>query len=75
MSSSDLTEVTAFLHDLTEPIAALVSNADAARRLRDAPGVLDVEVLLSILDDMGEDSLRALETLRRLQQQLAQPDA
>jgi len=72
VSSQDPTDISAVLHDLAEPISALVANADTARRLRDAPGVLNVDELLSILEDMGEDSSRALEMLRRLQHRLTQ---
>ena len=65
MSQTDPTEVTKILQDLSEPLAAIVSNAQAGERM--LPTGVDAE-LIGILSDIAEDGKRAGELLRRLNQ-------
>ena len=60
MSERDLSEVTTTLQELSEPLAAIVSNAQAGQRMLTA-GV-DAE-LIEVLSDIAEDGKRAGELL------------
>ena len=63
MSQRDPSDVTAILQELSAPLAAIVSNAQAGLRML-PPGV-DAE-LIELLSDVAEDGKRAGELLRRL---------
>ena len=64
MSQPDPSEVAAIIQELSEPLAAIVSNAQAGQRMGGATGV-DAE-LMDVLSDIAEDGKRAGELLRRL---------
>ena len=63
MSQRDPSEVTTILQELSEPLAAILSNAQAGQRMLTA-GV-DAE-LIEVLSDIAEDGKRAGELLGRL---------
>ncbi len=67
MSQRDPAEVAATLQDLSEPLAAILSNAQAGRRMLTS-GV-DTE-LIEVLSDIAEDGKRAGELLGRLNELL-----
>ncbi len=67
MSQRDPSEVTSILQELSEPLAAIVSNAQAGRRMLTAEA--DAE-LIDVLSDIAEDGKRAGELLRRLNELL-----
>ena len=67
MSQRDLSEVTAILQELSEPLAAIVSNAQAGERMLTA-GV-NTE-LIEVLSDIADDGKRAGGLLRRLNELL-----
>ncbi len=67
MSQRDPSDVTAILQELSAPLAAIVSNAQAGLRML-PPGV-DAE-LIELLSDIAEDGKRAGELLRRLNELL-----
>ncbi len=60
MSQRDPNEVTTLLRDLSEPLAAIVSNAQAGQRMLTAEA--DAE-LIEVLSDIAEDGKRAGELL------------
>ncbi len=62
-------EVVAIIQELSEPLAAIVSNAQAGQRMGGASGV-DPE-LMEVLSDIAEDGKRSGELLRRLDALLA----
>ena len=64
MSQPDFGEVTAIIRELSDPLAAIVSNAQAGQRMGGAVG--DDAELTEILYDIAEDGRRAGELLRRL---------
>ena len=55
----------ALAHELNQPLAAILSNAQAARRLLAHPGG-DLASVRAILDDIVEDDQRAGAVIRRL---------
>lgn len=58
-------EWTALLHELNQPLTAILSNAQAAQRfLSHEPA--DLQELREILDDIIADDKRAASLLRRL---------
>ena len=59
----------AIILELSEPLAAIVSNAQAGQRMGGASGV-DPE-LMEVLSDIAEDGKRSGELLRRLDALLA----
>ena len=59
--------MTAIFQELSAPLAAIVSNAQAGQRML-PPGV-DTE-LIELLSDIAEDGKRAGELLRRLNELL-----
>ena len=63
MSQRDPSEVTTLLQELSGPLAAIVSNAQAGQRMLTAD--VDAE-LMEVLFDIAEDGKRAGELLRRL---------
>mgnify|MGYP006996867079 CR=1 FL=1 len=63
MSQRDPSEVTTLLQELSEPLAAIVSNAQAGERM--LPPEVDPE-LIELLSDIAGDGKRAGEVLRRL---------
>ncbi len=67
MSQRDPSDVTAIFQELSAPLAAIVSNAQAGQRML-PPGV-DTE-LIELLSDIAEDGKRAGELLRRLNELL-----
>ncbi len=67
MSQRDPSEVTTILQELSEPLAAIVSNAQAGQRMLTAE--VDAE-LIEVLSDIAEDGKRAGELLRRLNELL-----
>jgi PAS domain S-box-containing protein len=64
----------AMAHELNQPLAAILSNAQAGQRLleRDPP---DVEETRAIMDDIVADDLRAGEVIRRLRSLLKRGEA
>ena len=69
MSKRDPSEVAAIIQELSEPLAAIVSNAQAGQRIADASGV-DL-VIMEVLSDIVEDGKRAGELLRSLDASLS----
>ena len=67
MSQRDPSEVAATLQELSEPLAAILSNAQAGQRMLTSGG--DTE-LIEILSDIAEDGKRAGELLGRLNELL-----
>jgi C4-dicarboxylate-specific signal transduction histidine kinase len=67
LSKKDLSEVDATLQELSEPLAAIVSNAQAGQRMLTA-GV-DSE-LIEVLSDIAEAGKRAGELLRHLEKEV-----
>ncbi len=63
MSQRTPSEVTTALQELSEPLAAIVSNAQAGQRM--LPDGVDSE-LIEVLSDIAEDGKRAGELLGRL---------
>ncbi len=59
--------MTAILQELSEPLAAIVSNAQAGQRMLTAE--VDAE-LIEVLSDIAEDGKRAGRLLRRLNELL-----
>lgn len=55
----------ALAHELNQPLAAILSNAQAARRLLASPGA-DLHEIREILDDIVGEDKRAGEVIRRL---------
>jgi two-component system sensor kinase FixL len=55
----------ALAHELNQPLAAVLSNAQAARRLLGRPGA-DLGEIREILDDIVEEDKRAGEVIRRM---------
>ena len=63
---STLGELTAsFAHEINQPLAAIMTNAQGARRNRDAQGN-GADELDEVLVDIADDAKRASETIRRL---------
>jgi PAS domain S-box-containing protein len=65
--------VSTLAHELNQPLAAILSNAQAARRFLGS-GRLDLEELLEILDDIVRDDKRAGEVIQRLRLMLSNGD-
>jgi transposase len=65
LTQPDSDEVAWIIQELGEPLAAIVTNAQAGLRSGGASG-LDPE-LVEVLSDMAEDGKRAGELLRRLE--------
>ncbi len=65
--------VSALAHELNQPLAAILSNAQAARRFLASEGTGQSE-LPEILDDIVRDDKRAGEVIRRLRLMLQQED-
>ncbi len=66
-------------HELNQPLAAILSNAQAARRFLAAPGA-DLDTIRDILDDIVRDDKRAGDVIHRLRsmvqkKQVMVPDA
>ena len=57
-------DVAAIIRELSEPLAAIVSNAQAGQRMGDGP--IDSEVM-EVLSDIAKDGKRAGDLLRRLE--------
>jgi PAS domain S-box-containing protein len=55
----------ALAHELNQPLTAIMSNAQAARRFLNGPG-LDLDELREILGDIADDGARAGEVIRRM---------
>jgi PAS domain S-box-containing protein len=55
----------ALAHELNQPLAAILSNAQAAKRFLNAPNP-DMEEFREILDDIVDDDARAGEVIRRI---------
>ncbi len=66
MSQRDPSEVITLLQELSEPLAAIVSNAQAGQRMTTG----DDAELVEVLSDIAEDGKRAGELLRRLSELL-----
>ncbi len=56
---------TSLAHELNQPLSAILSNAQAAKHLLDAPQ-MDTGELRAILDDVAADARRAGEIIRHL---------
>lgn len=52
-------------HELNQPLAAILGNAQAAQRFLDSPNP-DLEEVRSAIEDIVSDNRRASETIRRL---------
>jgi PAS domain S-box-containing protein len=55
----------ALAHELNQPLAAILSNAQAAKRFLSAPNP-DMDEFREILDDIVDDDARAGEVIRRI---------
>ncbi len=64
LAERDPTEVDAIMRELSEPLAAILSNAQAGQRTGEVDGV--GPELMAVLSDIAEDGKRAGELLRRL---------
>ncbi|HSP42581.1 MAG TPA: histidine kinase dimerization/phospho-acceptor domain-containing protein [Luteolibacter sp.] len=62
----------AIAHELNQPLAAILGNAQAARRFIGARDI-DRDELLAILDDIISDTKRAGGMIRNLQTQGKEP--
>jgi len=62
----------AISHELNQPLAAILGNAQAARRFINK-GAIDQDELLAILDDIIRDTKRAGGMIRDLQAQDTEP--
>jgi signal transduction histidine kinase len=73
---STIGELTASLaHELNQPLAAILANAQAAGHLvRDSPATPESTELLEILDDIASEDRRAGEVIRRLRELLRKGD-
>ncbi len=67
MSQRDPSEVTTILQELSEPLAAILTNAQAGQRMLRTE--VDAE-LFEVLSDIAEDGKRAGGLLRRLNELL-----
>jgi PAS domain S-box-containing protein len=64
----------ALAHELNQPLAAILANARAARRMLD-PGRFDAAELRSILDDIVADDRRAADVIRRVRALIRRDEA
>lgn len=64
---------TMFAHELNQPLTAILSNAQAAKRYL-ASGTYSHEDMLTILDDIVRDDKRASEIIKRLRRLLRKED-
>ena len=64
LSQRDPSEMDTLLQELSEPLAAIVSNAQAGQRM--LPTDVDSE-LMEVLADIAEDGKRAGELLKRFE--------
>ena len=64
LSQRDPSEMSTLLQELSEPLAAIVSNAQAGQRM--LPADVDSE-LMEVLADIAEDGKRAGELLKRFE--------
>jgi C4-dicarboxylate-specific signal transduction histidine kinase len=64
----------ALAHELNQPLAAILANARAARRMLD-PGRFDPQELRSILDDIVADDRRAADVIRRVRALIRRDEA
>jgi signal transduction histidine kinase len=64
---------TSIAHELNQPLAAILTNAQAALRLM-ANGRLDVDELRACLADIVSDDQRAAEVIRRMRRLLRKTD-
>lgn len=64
LSQRDPSEMDTLLQELSEPLAAIVSNAQAGQRM--LPADVDSE-LMEVLADIAEDGKRAGELLKRFE--------
>ncbi len=67
MSQQDPSEAATLLQKLSEPLAAIVSNAQAGERM--LPSGVEAE-LIELLSDIAGDGKRAGELLKRLEELL-----
>jgi PAS domain S-box-containing protein len=65
---------TALAHELNQPLTAILSNAQAAKRLL-ALDPTDLEQIREILDDIVRDDARAAEVIRQLRLLIQKADA
>jgi signal transduction histidine kinase len=71
---SAMGELTASLaHELNQPLTAILSNAQAAQRLL-AAGMVDLDAIREILDDIVADDKRAVGVIHRLRSLLKKGD-
>jgi two-component system sensor kinase FixL len=66
--------VASLSHELSQPLTAIITSAQAARRLGDLPGRRDADVQ-EALEDIASDGARAVEIIRRLRALLRKDDA
>jgi PAS domain S-box-containing protein len=64
----------ALAHELNQPLAAILANARAARRMLD-PGLFDPQELRAILDDIVADDRRAADVIRRVRALIRRDEA
>jgi len=67
-----VTTLETLAHDLRQPLAAILSNAQAAQQLL-ARGVPDLLEVREILEEIVSSDKRAAAILRRLEEALASP--
>ena len=61
-------------HELSQPLAAVLTNAQVARRLLDRPA-LDIDEMRATMDDIIRDNRRAADVIDRLRTLLRRGDA
>ena len=77
MSKSPLassTDLSALLHELHQPLTAILSNAQAAQRFL-SNTIIDRAELRDILEDIVADDQRAVGIIKRLSQALKEAQA
>jgi two-component system, LuxR family, sensor kinase FixL len=70
----DRTDLSALLHELNQPLTAILSNAQAAQRFL-SNTLLDRAELYDILQDIIADDKRAVGIIQRLSQALKNAEA
>jgi len=68
--------VSALAHELNQPLTAILSNAQAARRFlaAESPDLRELRELREILDDIVDDDKRAADVIQRLRRMLRKGD-
>jgi signal transduction histidine kinase len=73
-SPTDSTDLAVLLHELSQPLTSILSNAQAAQRFL-SNTLLDRAELYDILQDIIADDKRAAAIIKRLSQALKEAEA